>query len=141
LSSTAAEELPDDPEPDSVFSIKQITDCLTSMDSGENNYTDDHENARCRASLDEMLAYYRGARTRFVDDVVVQVIERHLVGELCDIFTSSDVSEMTESEVKNMAEESPTKLAKRKELDDKLKELKDGAAICRRHGRHVPART
>jgi GTP-binding protein EngB required for normal cell division len=140
LSSATAGELPDVTELDSVFSIKQITDFLNSWDSGENSYADDNEDARCRASLDEMLAYYRGARTRFVDDVVVQVIERHLVGELCDIFSPSDVSEMSESEVTNIAEESPMKLAKRKELDDKLKELKDGAAICRRHGRHVPAR-
>lgn len=127
-----------------VFDMRQACEILGNMaieSSAPGGVgADDNEDYRCEQSLDEMLAYYKGARTRFVDDVIVQVVERHLVGELFDIFTAADVSAMSDEQIRYIADESPAKAAKRVELSETLRGLQEGAAICRKFGRHIPER-
>ncbi|KAF8245531.1 P-loop containing nucleoside triphosphate hydrolase protein [Wilcoxina mikolae CBS 423.85] len=114
--------------------LNEVSDLISSLDSMGDNPSDP-EDLKCEASLDEMLAYYKTARRRFVDDVVVQVIERQLASELCDIFSSSQAAEMPEDEVAYIAEESDEKKRKLDDLQSRLISLKAAAAACRKYAR------
>jgi len=72
-----------------------------------------------------------------VDDVIVQVVERQLVAELSETFSSSQAASMTDDEVANIAEESPEKQQRLNDLESRLNSLKRAAAACRRYSRHV----
>lgn len=67
----------------------------------------------------------------------MQVIERQLASELCDIFSSSQAAEMPEEDVAYIAEESQEKMRKIDDLEKRLSSLKTAATACRRYARDV----
>jgi hypothetical protein len=70
-------------------------------------------------------------RIRFVDNVVVQVIERQLVSKMTDIFSASRTSKMADDGVKLMTKGSEAKKARLIELDRMLETLGSAAKACR----------
>lgn len=65
--------------------------------------------------------------------MIVQVVERRLLGELCEVFTGS--ADMSDDTVNSITEESQEDQYRRKELGDQLKSLLEGAEICRKYMR------
>jgi hypothetical protein len=66
------------------------------------------------------------ARKTFVDNVCRQVIERHLLRNLSDIFSPQSVAGYTDEELSRIAGERPEVVEKRKRLHEELKNLKAG---------------
>ncbi|GLA75056.1 hypothetical protein AtubIFM55763_006317 [Aspergillus tubingensis] len=82
-------------------------------------------------ALDCMLAYYKVALKRFIDDVAVEVVEVKLVQSLSDIFTPLKVFEMPAELVSRIAGESDENRALRQQLSRKLQVLDRGLWTCR----------
>ena len=56
------------------------------------------------------------ARKTFVDNVCIQVIERHILRELPSLFSPETVAAYTEHELQRIAGEDEARIAKRKQL-------------------------
>ncbi|KKZ60044.1 hypothetical protein EMCG_05226 [[Emmonsia] crescens] len=97
----------------------------------------DMDDVACSELLDSMQAYYKVALNRFIDNVAIQVIERDLVGDLWVIFTPTDVGNMPDALISQIAAESEESRTRRQELERKLDTLRNGLEICRRHAIHV----
>ncbi|CAK40140.1 uncharacterized protein An09g02020 [Aspergillus niger] len=82
-------------------------------------------------ALDCMLAYYKVALKRFIDDVAVEVVEVKLVQSLPGLFTPLKVFEMPSELVGRIAGESDENRALREQLDKKLQILEKGLRTCR----------
>ncbi|GKZ78537.1 hypothetical protein AnigIFM56816_002211 [Aspergillus niger] len=82
-------------------------------------------------ALDCMLAYYKVALKRFIDDVAVEVVEVKLVQSLPGLFTPLKVFEMPSELVSRIAGESDENRALRQQLDKKLQILEKGLRTCR----------
>lgn len=65
-------------------------------------------------------------RKTFVDNVCRQVIERHLLNNLPEIFSARSVAGYTDEELEQMAAERPEVIEKRKRLHEELKNLRAG---------------
>ncbi|KAK1071978.1 hypothetical protein LTR33_010326, partial [Friedmanniomyces endolithicus] len=68
----------------------------------------------------------------FVDNVCKQVIERHLLRNLPDIFSPMIVAMYTDEELERIAMESPGVVEKRKQLSEQLANLKAGLEDLRK---------
>ncbi|KAI9742782.1 MAG: hypothetical protein M1818_003511 [Claussenomyces sp. TS43310] len=86
----------------------------------------------CSEALDCMQAYYKTALKRFVDDVVVEVIEAKLISELDKIFSPVTVSAMPTNLVAQIAGESEENRAEREQLTRELDVLGKGSDTCKR---------
>ncbi|GKZ37752.1 hypothetical protein AbraIFM66950_009435 [Aspergillus brasiliensis] len=82
-------------------------------------------------ALDCMLAYYKVALKRFIDDVAVEVVEVKLVQSLPGLFTPLKVFEMPAELVSRIAGESDENRTLRKQLNKKLQVLDKGLWTCR----------
>ena len=58
------------------------------------------------------------ARKTFVDNVCIQVIERHVLRDLPNLFSPEAVAAFTEEELLHIAGEGHEKVTKRKQLQD-----------------------
>ena len=66
---------------------------------------------------------------QFVANVTMQVVERHIVADLDEIFTSPLVSDLSDSEVQNIASEGKSAMNQRAFLEAQIESLEDGQAI------------
>ncbi|KAI2866543.1 hypothetical protein CBS63078_10775 [Aspergillus niger] len=82
-------------------------------------------------ALDCMLAYYKVALKRFIDDVAVEVVEVRLVQSLASLFTPMKVFGMPPELVSRIAGESEENHAVREQLSKKLQILGNGLSTCR----------
>ncbi|MCJ1281197.1 hypothetical protein MMC26_000515 [Xylographa opegraphella] len=91
----------------------------------------DMEKHSCEEALDCMMAIYRVSRKTFVANVTTQVIERHIVRGLEQIFSPITVVRMKDSEVEAIASEPLSAKRKREFLGDRIEKLKKGQAILK----------
>ncbi|RAL04044.1 uncharacterized protein BO80DRAFT_348563 [Aspergillus ibericus CBS 121593] len=82
-------------------------------------------------ALDCMLAYYKVALKRFIDDVAVEAVEVELVQSLASLLTPTKVFEMPSGLVSRIAGESEENRALREQLNKKLQILGKGLRTCR----------
>lgn len=68
----------------------------------------------------------------FVDNVCKQVIERHLLRDLPDIFSPPEVAGYTDEELERIAGETPEVVARRRELQEQLETLQAGLKDLRK---------
>ncbi|RAH43516.1 putative dynamin GTPase [Aspergillus brunneoviolaceus CBS 621.78] len=83
-------------------------------------------------ALDCMLAYYKVALKRFIDDVAVEVVEVKLIQSLASIFTPVKVFEMKHTLVSRIAGESEETRTLREQLNRNKQILRNGLETCRR---------
>ncbi|RAL11843.1 uncharacterized protein BO97DRAFT_443556 [Aspergillus homomorphus CBS 101889] len=83
-------------------------------------------------ALDCMLAYYKVALKRFIDDVAVEVIEVQLIKSLTSLFEPVKVFNMPPELVSRIAGESEESRALREQLNRKIHILGKGLETCRR---------
>lgn len=67
----------------------------------------------------------------FVANVVTQVIERHIVRNLQNIFSPMVALNMSDDKLENLVSEPPDTRRQRSFLKDRIKKLKDGEEIFR----------
>ena len=68
----------------------------------------------------------------FVANVTTQVIERHIVRGLENIFSPTAVIQMSDAEAEAIASEPASATRQREFLDDRIKKLEEGRSILRR---------
>ncbi|MCJ1414168.1 hypothetical protein MMC32_000493 [Xylographa parallela] len=90
------------------------------------------ERHSCEEALDCMMAIYKVSQKTFVANVTTQVIERHIVRGLEQIFSPLTVMLMKDAEVEAVASEPPSAKRKREFLADRIEKLKKGHAILRK---------
>jgi len=83
--------------------------------------------------LQKMLVYYELTCKTFVSNVIVQVVERHLVDELDRIFNVMRLAEFDDSEILEIAAEDPGVREQRIELRNTRRVLEAGERICRKY--------
>ncbi|KAJ5882273.1 uncharacterized protein N7529_000945 [Penicillium soppii] len=83
-------------------------------------------------ALDCMLAYYKVALKRFVDDIATEVIEVNLLGAIPTLFTPITAYEMPKELVRQIAGESEESQSRREQLNKKLWILRKGSDTCKR---------
>ncbi|KAI3097124.1 hypothetical protein CBS147333_9398 [Penicillium roqueforti] len=83
-------------------------------------------------ALDCMLAYYKVALKRFVDDIATEVIEVKLLGAIPTLFTPITAFEMPKDLIKQIAGESEESQSRREQLNKKLWILRKGSDTCKR---------
>ncbi|CAG8013332.1 unnamed protein product [Penicillium salamii] len=82
-------------------------------------------------ALDCMLAYYKVALKRFVDDIATKVVEMKLLCTLPEIFTPVTAFDMSDELVMQFAGESEESRTLREQLNKKLNVLAKGSDTCR----------
>ncbi|CAG8006506.1 unnamed protein product [Penicillium salamii] len=82
-------------------------------------------------ALDCMLAYYKVALKRFVDDIATEVVEMKLLSTLPGIFTPVTAFNMPDELVTQIAGESEESRSLREQLNKKLCVLEKGSNTCR----------
>ena len=80
----------------------------------------------CSEALVDLDSYYKVAMKTFVDNVCRQVVERHLLRNLPEIFSPASVAGYTDEELDRMAGERPELVEKRKRVYEELENLKAG---------------
>ncbi|EFQ99281.1 interferon-induced GTP-binding protein Mx [Nannizzia gypsea CBS 118893] len=83
-------------------------------------------------ALDCMMAYYKVALKRFIDDMAIEAIEGKLISLLSNIFTPVAVFEMSDTVVTQIAGESEENKTERNQLNKQLDILTRGSATCKR---------
>ncbi|KAI9886420.1 MAG: hypothetical protein M1823_001809 [Watsoniomyces obsoletus] len=82
-------------------------------------------------ALDCLVAIYKLSQKTFIDNIIVQVVERHMVRGLETIFSPVMVNGLSEAETLAIASESTSVKRQRDFLEDRIKKLKDGERILR----------
>ncbi|KAL2795462.1 P-loop containing nucleoside triphosphate hydrolase protein [Aspergillus keveii] len=83
-------------------------------------------------AFDCMLAYYKVALKRYVDDIANEVVESKLMLALIEIFSPVSVFDMHDKVVTRIAGESEENRSLREQLNRKLQVLGRGTEICQR---------
>ncbi|KAK5635660.1 hypothetical protein RRF57_011372 [Xylaria bambusicola] len=111
---------------------------------GKSSYS---ANSAAKQLLEKMLVYYevcelisqpgthtiltfRSLRQNFITNVIVQVIERHIIDGLNDIFHTTELINMKEETVADIAAEDETPKASESYLDQKVADLRKAHNDC-----------
>lgn len=86
-----------------------------------------HEEAEAARFQDDMLSYYTLARTLFIDNFLVQVIERHLLDQMSRLF--DDVHELTDDDVEEILREREDHRLERTRLVEQIGRLKEASRV------------
>ncbi|ROW06353.1 hypothetical protein VPNG_07515 [Cytospora leucostoma] len=95
------------------------------------NVTPDMEEFSIQEALDCLMAIYKVQQKTFIANVVTQVIERHIVRGLHDIFSPMVVVNMSDAKVESIVSEPPATKRQRVFLGDRIKKLEEGQDIFR----------
>ncbi|POS76376.1 hypothetical protein DHEL01_v205239 [Diaporthe helianthi] len=91
----------------------------------------DMEEFSCEEALDCLKAIYKVQQKVFVANVTVQVIERHLLADLNEIFSPMVVLGMPDNKVQTIVSERESTKRQRIFLTDRIKKLEEGQNIFR----------
>ncbi|KAK6213891.1 vacuolar sorting protein VPS1 [Colletotrichum tabaci] len=79
----------------------------------------------CEEALAGLNAYYKVAMKTFVDNVCRQVIERHILGPLPEIFYPNTVSQFSDEELLRIGSESERETSRRQKLGEAAEGLRN----------------
>ncbi|KAI1822013.1 interferon-induced GTP-binding protein Mx [Xylaria intraflava] len=105
-----------------------VEQVLTSFTKG---IDPDMENFSCEDALDCLFAIYKELQKTFVANITTQVIERHIVQGLEDMFSPVVVTSMSDVEVEAIASEPLPTRSQREFLSDRIRKLEDGQETFR----------
>ncbi|KAK3696625.1 hypothetical protein LTR37_017878 [Vermiconidia calcicola] len=86
----------------------------------------DMDETACTEALEGLNAYYKVACKTFIDNVCRQVIERHLLRNLPEIFSPQRIAGLDDEELQRIAGERVDIVEKRKQLTEQVSNLKAG---------------
>jgi len=81
-------------------------------------------------TLNKMLLHYKHQLPSFISNVITQVVERHLIDGMEEIFEST-AHTLPDPALKTLMEEDFATQAERKEIKDKRDVLQEGLDVCR----------
>ncbi|KAL9621158.1 MAG: hypothetical protein Q9160_004409 [Pyrenula sp. 1 TL-2023] len=90
------------------------------------------ETYSCEEALDGVLAIYKVNQKTFIANVTTQVVERHIVRGLEEIFSPIFVSRLSDADCEAIAAEPATTQRQRAFLEDRIAKLEDGHKVLRR---------
>ncbi|TLS21024.1 uncharacterized protein PpBr36_10767 [Pyricularia pennisetigena] len=93
----------------------------------------DMDDQACAEALAGLEAYYKVAMKTFVDNVCRQVVERHIIAPLPEIFSPVTVSRFTDDELRRIGAEPEKQNRKREELNTRAQKLRSSLANLQRH--------
>lgn len=96
----------------------------------------DMDGHSCCDALDDLRAFYKVALKIFIDNVIVQAIERHIVHGLEEVFSPLVVVALDDEEVSNLASEPSTTVRQREHLEGRRSTLEKGRNVFRSILRH-----
>ncbi|TVY58349.1 Interferon-induced GTP-binding protein Mx [Lachnellula cervina] len=114
-----------------------LVDTSTSIDVDKvvddlaNSNDKDMGSFSCEEALDCLFAIYKVTQKVFIANITTQIIERHIVHGLSDIFCPVVVSSMSDAEVEAIAAEPTSAKRQREFLEDRVRKLEDGQEIFR----------
>ncbi|KFX96517.1 hypothetical protein O988_05265 [Pseudogymnoascus sp. VKM F-3808] len=108
-----------------LHACKTAMDSLKLIVSLQNRVIVDMDDQACSEALAGLNAYYKVAMKTFVDNVCRQVIERHIVSDLPDLFSPMIVMELSDQDLVRIAEEPPQQKEKRATLSELAQNLRD----------------
>jgi GTPase SAR1 family protein len=88
-------------------------------------------------TLNKMLLHYRHQLPTFISNIITQVIERHLIDGMEEIFEAT-AHKLPDGRLKTLMEEDFATQAERKEVKDMRDVLQDGLDICREIAHKAP---
>ncbi|KAK4691375.1 hypothetical protein P7C71_g5611, partial [Lecanoromycetidae sp. Uapishka_2] len=89
------------------------------------------ENVSCEEALDCLFAIYKVSQKTFIANVTTQVVERHIIRGIENIFSPVIVNGLSDSEATKIASEPATVQRQRHFLEDRIKTLTDSQTIFR----------
>ncbi|KAF3910516.1 Dynamin [Orbilia brochopaga] len=91
--------------------------------------TVDMEDQACKEATAALKAYYKVTLKTFVDNVCRQVVERHILTDLSEIFSPVSVMKLSNEKVEHLAAESDEVQQKRQELETLRAQLESGLSV------------
>ncbi|KAH8156960.1 hypothetical protein CIB48_g11286 [Xylaria polymorpha] len=110
---------------------RRLTDIEKVVASFSEGADPDMENFSCEDALDCLFAIYKEQHKTFVANITTQVIERHIIRGLENIFSPVVVNAMSNVEVEAIASEPLSVRSQRDFLNDRIKKLEDGRETFR----------
>ncbi|MCJ1250813.1 hypothetical protein MMC30_008041 [Trapelia coarctata] len=92
----------------------------------------DMDKLSCQEALDCLFAIYKVSHKTFIANITTQVIERHIVRGLENIFSPISVAKLADVDVAAVASEPASAKQHREFLDDRIKKLTEGHQILRK---------
>ncbi|KAI9891685.1 MAG: hypothetical protein M1814_002435 [Vezdaea aestivalis] len=83
----------------------------------------------CKDALDSLQSAYKVLLKTFIDNIMVQVVEHHMLSELDSIFSPLMVESLNEEEIRSVAAEPSTITRQRDNLESRQKSLEAGHSI------------
>ncbi|KFZ23290.1 hypothetical protein V502_02231 [Pseudogymnoascus sp. VKM F-4520 (FW-2644)] len=108
-----------------LHACKTAMDSLKLIVSLQNRVIVDMDDQACSEALAGLNAYYKVAMKTFVDNVCRQVIERHIVSDLPDLFSPMIVMGLSDQDLVRVAAEPPRQKEKRAALSELAQNLRD----------------
>ncbi|KAI0199197.1 interferon-induced GTP-binding protein Mx [Astrocystis sublimbata] len=93
--------------------------------------TADMEEFSCEEALDCLLSIYKVQEKTFVANVTTQVIERHIMRKLKEIFSPLNIINLPDSKIESIVSEPSSTKRQRVFLQDRIKKLEEGQQIFR----------
>ncbi|KAJ0107245.1 hypothetical protein J7T55_007615 [Diaporthe amygdali] len=125
------DHVPDDIDFDDQGKYSTQDVVKTAISNWGNSTTADMEDFSCEEALDCLLAIYQVQQKTFIANITTQVIERHIVRGLHNIFSPIVVLSIKPEKIENMVAESSTAKRKRDFLVDQTEKLREGKKIFR----------
>ncbi|KFY92768.1 hypothetical protein V500_04035 [Pseudogymnoascus sp. VKM F-4518 (FW-2643)] len=108
-----------------LHACKTAMDSLKLIVSLQNKVIVNMDDQACSEALAGLNAYYKVTMKTFVDNVCRQVIERHIVFDLPDLFSPMIVMELSDQNLVRIAAEPPQQKEKRAALSELAQNLRD----------------
>jgi hypothetical protein len=86
----------------------------------------------CEEALDCLVAIYQVNLETFIANVAVQIVERHIVCDIEEIFCPVEVNKLSDKKIMDIAEEPAASRRQRAFLKDRIAKLEEGRKILRR---------
>jgi hypothetical protein len=140
-------------EKENIALQKAVRDATTETEDGEGYYPDglirldveqvsmnfwktmggdgDMGQHSCHEIVQSVVAIYKVLHKVFVQNVTMQVVERHIVRGLENIFSPITVNKMSDEEVEGIAAEPAVAKRQRAFLEDQIKKLSNGQRILK----------
>ncbi|KAK7178351.1 dynamin family protein [Paraphaeosphaeria sporulosa] len=107
-------------------------DIPSALDGFNGGSEPDMEKTSCEEALDRLHAIYKVSLKTFVANITTQVVERHIVRGIEDIFSPVFVSRLSNADVQEIASEPSSCKRQRDFFQDRIEKLKSGHTILRR---------
>ncbi|ESZ97970.1 putative dynamin GTPase [Sclerotinia borealis F-4128] len=108
----------------SIYIDKVATKFFTHIDPDMDNFSSEE-------ALECLFAIYKVSQKTFIAIITTQVIERHIIRNLENIFSPVVVNSLSDGEVEAIASEPTSTRTQREFLEDRISKLEDGYEIFR----------